>query len=128
MYLARVNANIIRPIENGMSIYEVLQHEIVRLSEAAQAKLSEHEDTMAYIDRLRIKLETGHITRRELFHIETEIEVLKSQADRVFRDYIRLNDECRGMKKAVDVIIYVHNNGGVVTDRNRRGVEALMNV
>lgn len=123
-----LNVIIARPIENGMSSYEVLQHEIIRLSEAAQKKYAEHEEIMARIERLKVRLDNWNVSRRERWTMEDEIELLRTKADRLIRDYIRLSDECRGMKKAVDLIIYVHNNGGEVTERNRRGVEALMNV
>ena len=122
------NIVLSRPIENGMSSYEVLQYQINRLEQAAKEKHAAHEEIMARIEQLRIKVDNWTVSRRERWTIEDNIASLQTRADRLFREYIQITDECRGIRKAVDVIIYIHNNGEMITDRNRRQVENILSV
>ena len=122
------NIVLSRPIENGMSSYEVLQYQINKLEQAAKEKHAAHEEIMARIEQLKVRIDNWNVSRRERWTIEDNIASLQTRADRLFREYIQITDECRGIRKAVDVIIYIHNNGEMITDRNRRQVENILSV
>lgn len=122
------NIVLSRPIENGMSSYEVLQYQINKLEQAAKEKHAAHEEIMAHIEQLKVRVDNWNVSRRERWTIEDNIAALQTRADRLFREYIQITDECRGIRKAVDVIIYIHNNGEMITDRNRRQVENILSV
>ena len=122
------NIVLSRPIENGMSSYEVLQYQINKLEQAAKEKHAAHEEIMARIEQLKVRVDNWNVSRRERWTIEDNIASLQTRADRLFREYIQITDECRGIRKAVDVIIYIHNNGEMITDRNRRQVENILSV
>lgn len=124
----KYNIVLNKSIENGMSCFEVLQHKINSLEKAAQAKYTEYDETMHSIDQLKVRLGNWNISRRERFTIEDNIEMLRTKADRAFRDYMHLTDECRGMRKSVDTIIFISNYGGEVTQQNRQQVEQILNV
>lgn len=83
---------------------------------------------MAHIEQLKVRVDNWNVSRRERWTIEDNIAALQTRADRLFREYIQITDECRGIRKAVDVIIYIHNNGEMITDRNRRQVENILSV
>lgn len=122
------NIVLSRPIENGMSSYEVLQYQINKLEQTAKEKHAAHEEIMAHIEQLKVRVDNWNVSRRERWTIEDNIAALQTRADRLFREYIQITDECRGIRKAVDVIIYIHNNGEMITDRNRRQVENILSV
>ena len=122
------NIVLSRPIENGMSSYEDLQYQINKLEQAAKEKHAAHEEIMARIEQLKVRIDNWNVSRRERWTIEDNIASLQTRADRLFREYIQITDECRGIRKAVDVIIYIHNNGEMITDRNRRQVENILSV
>lgn len=124
----KYNIVLNKSIENGMSCFEVLQHKINSLEKAAQAKYAEYDETIHDIEQLKVRLKCWNISIRERLTIEGDIEMLRSRADRVFRDYMHLTDECRGMRKSVDTIIFINNYGGEVTQQNRQQIEQILNI
>lgn len=122
------NIVLSRPIENGMSSYEVLQYQINKLEQAAKEKHAAHEEIMARIEQLKVRVDNWNVSRRERWTIEDNIASLQTMADRLFREYVQITDECRGIRKAVDVIIFISNYGGEVTQQNRRQLENILSV
>lgn len=122
------NIVLSRPIENGMSSYEVLQYQINKLEQAAKEKYAAHEEIMARIEQLKVRVDNWNVSRRERWTIEDNIASLQTKADRLFREYVQITDECRGIRKAVDVIIFISNYGGEVTQQNRRQLENMLSV
>ena len=111
-----------------MSSYEVLQYQINKLEQAAKEKHAAHEEIMARIEQLKVRVDNWNVSRRERFTIEDNIAMLQTRADRLFREYVQITDECRGIRKAVDVIIFISNYGGEVTQQNRRQLENILSV
>lgn len=118
---------LIREYEDGASCFEVLQQRISNMEQAHAAAQMAIEEQDRRISEMRRRLASGQITRRERFNLELDIN---TEVDR-YRAMVNrrqcLYYEIKGMRKSVDLIIFINNYGGEVTPQNRRQIEAIMN-
>lgn len=118
---------LIREYEDGASCFEVLQQRISNMEQAHAAAQIAIEEQDRRISEMRRRLASGQITRRERFSLELDISTEVDKYRAMVNRRQCLYYEIKGMRKSVDLIIFINNYGGEVTPQNRRQIEAIMN-
>lgn len=121
-----MNQNTALKIENGMSCFEVLHYRIKGMEKAYDEAQRAIEAQEQYIKAMRHKL-ASNPPRHERLTLSIDIGVETDKYNAMLNRAQNLYYEIKGMRKAVDVIIFMTNYGGELTEQNRRQIEAILN-
>jgi len=115
-----------KPVIDGMSGLDVVRSQIHKKEQRREMLQERVASAARRLSEMEIRYDARTTPRRERLGLEVDIEVQKNNLNALYRDLDAVNYELRGMRQTADIIVYLSANGGIVTHRNRAGLEAIL--